>query len=159
MEMQREQQAQNEGMPRSVGILVVDDDDMQREVLTTIFVDEGYQVWQAADGIAALEFLAVSELPLVVLLDWRMPRADGLQLLATLSMDAPLAARHAYLLLTAQYDMLGNRLDQFAGRLRLSAMRKPFELDELLARVTILATQLATATSPPQEDGSGMRVG
>ena len=38
-------------------ILVVDDDSSVREMLTRVLVGEGYLVWTAADGTAALEIL------------------------------------------------------------------------------------------------------
>lgn len=61
-------------------ILVVDDEDSIRKVLTEILIDEGYQVISASDGIEALKLLR-SENPELVLLDIWMPGMDGLEVL------------------------------------------------------------------------------
>jgi two-component system NtrC family response regulator/two-component system response regulator HydG len=61
-------------------ILVVDDEANARKGLTTVLVEEGYEVREAADGEAALAALPEFA-PAVVLTDVRMPKMDGLTLL------------------------------------------------------------------------------
>jgi two-component system OmpR family response regulator len=53
------------------GVLVVDDDTAIRQVLVAFFTDEGYAVFEAPDGMSALERMRSSPRHLVVLLDWR----------------------------------------------------------------------------------------
>ena len=69
---------------RQVRILLVDDDDEFRESLSLNLVDEGFVVTTFADGPSALEFLAGGEGVDVILLDWRMPGMNGLEVLREL---------------------------------------------------------------------------
>jgi sigma-B regulation protein RsbU (phosphoserine phosphatase) len=73
---------------RSHTILIVDDDEMVRRAIATMLTAQGYAVRNAADGSAALEELA-REQPSLVLCDLRMPRLDGLQLLAEVRATHP----------------------------------------------------------------------
>jgi len=67
-----------------VRILVVDDDDEFRESLSLNLMDEGFGVTTFADGPSALEHLAAGESVDVILLDWRMPGMNGLEVLREL---------------------------------------------------------------------------
>jgi diguanylate cyclase (GGDEF)-like protein len=60
-------------------ILVIEDDNLFREVLSELLSLEGYEVIQAADGEEGWEKL--KEIPDVVLLDRVMPKMDGIELL------------------------------------------------------------------------------
>ncbi len=62
-------------------VLVVDDEPNERHGLAELLEAWGYAVDTASDGAEALEILSRS-LPQAVLTDIRMPRLDGLQLLA-----------------------------------------------------------------------------
>ena len=64
-------------------ILVVDDEPDVREVLTTLFTRQGYQVTAVPDGEAALEAVQQQRFH-VALLDLRLPRMDGITLLRQL---------------------------------------------------------------------------
>jgi two-component system NtrC family response regulator/two-component system response regulator HydG len=67
---------------RPARVLVVDDEQNAREALKTILSEEGYEVQMAADGEEGLARLN-SFHPDAVLCDVRMPKRDGLSLLAT----------------------------------------------------------------------------
>ncbi len=67
--------------------LVVDNNEFYRRVLTDLLVEEGYDVVQAADGLAALEE-AKSRRPDLVLLDLVMPKVDGTQVCRFFKSDA-----------------------------------------------------------------------
>lgn len=60
-------------------ILVVDDEDMIRDLCTHILSAEGYQVTTASNGVAALEELGRSA-PDLMITDIKMPGIDGLEL-------------------------------------------------------------------------------
>lgn len=62
-------------------ILVVEDNDSNRNLLFTWLSNEGYQVYQAANGDAALTQLAMHSNIDAVLLDIRMPGKDGYEVL------------------------------------------------------------------------------
>jgi CheY-like chemotaxis protein len=60
-------------------VMVVDDDDDLREILAELLVDCGHRVLTASDGEAALRQLEGAEpAPDLIILDWMMPRMDGL---------------------------------------------------------------------------------
>jgi len=61
-------------------ILIVDDEPLQRDILTTILSDEGYETYSAASGEEALKLVRAYE-PDVVLTDLKMGRMDGIELL------------------------------------------------------------------------------
>lgn len=78
---------------RPTRILVVDDERMNREVLVANLKSAGYETVTAEDGQQAWGIL--SQYPNsfdVVLLDRRMPRMDGMELLGRLKADESLAA-------------------------------------------------------------------
>jgi len=58
-------------------VLVVDDDEEIRTFLTTLFSDEGALVFEAADGVEALE-VAMQKRPDLITLDLSMPGKDGI---------------------------------------------------------------------------------
>jgi CheY-like chemotaxis protein len=62
-------------------ILIVEDDDQIRSLLSTILEQSGYSVRLAHDGVAALEELRI-EMPDVLLSDLYMPRMTGFELLS-----------------------------------------------------------------------------
>ena len=58
-------------------ILLVEDQENEREMLAGLLQMHGYQVSTTTDGIDAMEFLEKNPLPSVILFDMRMPRCDG----------------------------------------------------------------------------------
>ncbi len=91
-------------------ILVVDDDDSVREMLPRVLTGEGYQVWAAADGTAALEMAAAVKFDLV-LLDLNLPGKSGWDTFEALTARDPLLAT---IIITAR----SNQLDDGQGRRR-----------------------------------------
>jgi CheY-like chemotaxis protein len=65
-------------------IMIVDDDDDLREILTMLLELHGYRVITARDGVEALERLSGGEEPALILLDMMMPRLDGEGFIAAL---------------------------------------------------------------------------
>jgi two-component system response regulator MprA len=63
---------------RTVSVLVIDDDDEARDMLSAVLNHAGYTVVTAADGVEALQLLATIR-PELILLDVQMPRCDGAQ--------------------------------------------------------------------------------
>jgi two-component system cell cycle sensor histidine kinase/response regulator CckA len=75
--------------PRSVRLLVVDDEDAVRSVVSRILEEEGYEVRQARNGREALECLAGNGRVDLVLTDVVMPELGGRELVERLTADYP----------------------------------------------------------------------
>jgi two-component system response regulator MprA len=124
-------------------ILLADDDRAIRESLRRALELEGYAVVLASDGTSALETIRNAPLDLLVL-DVVMPGVDGLTICRVLRAQRD---RVPILLLTART----RTSDRVAG-LDAGAddyLPKPFELDELLARIRALLRR-----AQPSVDGS-----
>lgn len=63
-------------------ILIVDDETRIRSLMSAVLTYEGYNVFQAGDGLEAFHELKQRHFDAVIS-DYRMPRYDGMQLLAT----------------------------------------------------------------------------
>ncbi len=113
-------------------ILVVDDNENNREVLTRRLNREGYkQVVQASDGREALELLERQPFDLV-LLDIMMPNVDGYQVLETMKRDQRL--RHIPVIMISALDEMKSVIrcvEQGAE----DYLSKPFDPTLLRARV------------------------
>src|SRR5438128_638485 len=81
-------------------LLVVDDTPAVREVLRDFFVDLGYSVALAADGLEGLAAIPLFH-PDVVLLDLRMPELDGEDVFAALRL---LDENLPVIIITASHD-------------------------------------------------------
>ena len=116
----------------SIRILVIEDEVNIAEYLLIGLREEGYAVEHAADGGSAWQRLQAESWDLV-LLDWSLPGQDGLELLR---LFRERDRRTPVLFLTArdqvQFRVLG--LDHGAD----DYLCKPFDFDELLARVRAL---------------------
>lgn len=115
-------------------VLIVDDDLALRELMREILEEEGYQVREAADGDTALDLLQQSSERWVVLLDYLMPHGGGKRVLQTVSQEAALSTRHVFILMTAR-TRLSLPVLEVADTLSIPVVRKPFDLEVLLATV------------------------
>jgi class 3 adenylate cyclase/CheY-like chemotaxis protein len=70
-------------------ILVVDDNETNRDILLTRLGTQGYELLQAADGEEALS-MALDRRPDLILLDVMMPKIDGIEVCRRLKRDASL---------------------------------------------------------------------
>jgi CheY-like chemotaxis protein len=109
-------------------ILVVDDDDDVREVMTMALENSGYKVINAADGAQCLEILGRVPRPCLILLDLMMPRMDGWQVCAELERRPELSEVPVVVL-------TGNVRATVTGLKVAGFLRKPFDLATLLGVV------------------------
>jgi two-component system, OmpR family, response regulator TctD len=129
-------------------LLLIEDNPTMQATLQRSFERRGIQVVTCADGARALDRWLAS-VPDVVLLDLNLPGMDGLEVLAR-AREAGLAT--PVIILTAR----GAVGDRILG-LNTGAddyLPKPFDLDELEARVRALARRSASNAGP---DGSPVR--
>jgi CheY-like chemotaxis protein len=120
--------------PRKV--LVVDDDDIIREVAkVALEVVGGWQVATATSGDEAGR-LASADLPDVVLLDVMMPALDGPGTAALLRED-PLTREVPVIFLTAKTPLTEEQLESVANL--VGVITKPFDPMSLAAEITRLA--------------------
>ncbi len=77
--------------PEHAGVLVIDDDAAQRDLMVRFLERQGFTAITAADGASGLE-MARAHLPRAILLDVMMPKMDGWSVLTALKADPKLAA-------------------------------------------------------------------
>lgn len=123
-------------------VLIVDDDRDIRMTLKDLLREEGYPVAEAIDGMAALPILRGDPHPMVVLLDWKMPRMDGIELLRRVEADPDLGRERAFLLVTANAHALTSELRGVLGRMHVPIVPKPFDTDHLLDLIEAAARTL-----------------
>ena len=114
-------------------ILIVEDDDMLRDVMKDILQSETHEVLPARDGREALE-LFEDFCPDLIVSDISMPRMDGFTLLAAIR-EKPIGATVPFLFTSALTDRSNvNR----ARRLGMDDyLFKPFDSRELLDAVDV----------------------
>ena len=111
-------------------LLVEDAYDLAKMIISELEV-QGYHVLHMCDGVSALQAHA-TEQPALVILDWMLPKLDGLEVLRRIRQISPTPV----LMLTAR----GQETDRVVG-LELGAddyLTKPFSMRELIARVRAL---------------------
>ncbi|AFY31205.1 cell wall metabolism sensor histidine kinase WalK [Calothrix sp. PCC 7507] len=115
-------------------ILAVDDTKDNLILVQTILESEGYEVDLAENGIAALEYVAQSP-PDLILLDVMMPGMDGYEVTRRIRNNPEIKSYIPILLITAFHEAsVAEGLDAEAD----DFIRKPFDTDELSARVRSL---------------------
>ncbi|SHN79830.1 MULTISPECIES: response regulator transcription factor [unclassified Paenibacillus] len=111
-----------------MNLLLADDEPLMLQILKAYFVKEGFQVFLAEDGEAALNLFYNNQIDLAVL-DWMMPGRSGVEVCREIKRTS----RAKVLLLTAK----GESDDEFLA-LKAGAddyLRKPFDSRILLLRV------------------------
>jgi two-component system, OmpR family, response regulator MprA len=118
-------------------ILIIEDDEAILKVLRRVLTYEGYQVDTALEGQSGLNMVR-DVLPDLIVLDWMLPGMDGLEVCRRLR-----AAGSVPILMLTAKDTIQDRvqgLDAGAD----DYLVKPFELDELLARIRALLRRTQT---------------
>ncbi|MCU1677257.1 MAG: response regulator receiver protein [Frankiales bacterium] len=114
-------------------VLVVEDDPSVRSLLDTLLSGEGYEVWTASDGTAAMA-LAAERPPAVILLDVMLPVLGGMRVLEQLRADGDLS--HVPVVVVTGTVEIVPRLRAELGDDRVFV--KPFVVADLLDRVAHL---------------------
>lgn len=129
----------------TVDILVVDDEEMMRELLEDVLALEGYSVATAEDGKAALVRVKECQ-PLLVISDIKMPRMNGFEFLKAVKDRYP----HVRVIIMTGYS------DDFTVKdaLRLNAdeyIIKPFNTQDIASVVRSVMGDLR----PPDQSAAG----
>ena len=133
-------------------IALVDDD---RNILTSVTMTleaEGFEVETYSDGASALEALTKRP-PELAVLDIKMPRMDGMDLLSRLRARSPVPV----IFLTSKDD----EIDEVLG-LRMGAddyMRKPFSQRLLVERIRAILRRRDTAEAAGSEEAVALERG
>ena len=121
-------------IPTNKSVLVVEDDDAILDSLSTVLREEGFQVYQATNGLEALRMLQSNQIrPNLILLDMVMPLMSGAEFLAALEKESTLSDVPVALLSAARVETI--------SPLAVASLAKPVEIDELLEVVHRFADQ------------------
>ena len=127
-------------------VLVVEDDPDLSRLMATHLASEGYDVARAPEAAAALELVGAGCVDVVVL-DLMLPRISGDGLLVRLRERE--GTRDLPVIVVSAKDAVWTRVDL----LRLGAddyLTKPFDLDELTARIEALLRRSRSADDGPR---------
>ncbi|PLS67607.1 MAG: DNA-binding response regulator [Cyanobacteria bacterium M5B4] len=132
-------------------ILIVDDDTSLRELVRINLEHEGYHVKQARNGLEGVAGVREHR-PDLVVLDVNMPEMDGVEACAKIREFSQVPI----LMLTARvksYDIvagLDHGADDYLG--------KPFNMDELLARIRALLRRVPAVNRPLVAGGGEIQI-
>ncbi len=125
-------------------ILLVEDNEMNRDMLSRRLMRKNYQVTCAVDGVAGVE-MAKLELPDLILMDMSLPGMDGWEATRALksdprTRDIPVIALTAHAMSTDREKALGAGCDDYDT--------KPIELPRLLAKMEALLAASGARSAP-----------
>jgi len=121
------------GLQRAM-VLVADDDEAMREILSHVLRQEGYEVLTAANGRSALD-IARRTRPAVVITDALMPLLDGRELCRRIKEEAP---GTRVVLMTSLYRTARQRNEAFDVFRVDGFLPRPLDLSSLLCIVNSL---------------------
>jgi sigma-B regulation protein RsbU (phosphoserine phosphatase) len=115
-------------------ILIAEDDRVSRSMLEAILRKWSYDVVATNNGQEAWQVMQAENPPMLAIVDWMMPRMDGLEFCRKVRESAALRSRYIILLTTKrQKDEVVMGLESGAS----DYIRKPFDREELLARIRV----------------------
>ena len=108
-------------------ILIVDDEEYNRDILLKVLVKESYEVIEAEDGMFALDAVRKNQFDLI-LLDIMMPRMDGFEFLEVIQKQ--MKKKIPIIVTTAL-----NR-DNFTNQFTVEAyFNKPFRIVDIIQKI------------------------
>ncbi len=120
--------------PEPTRILIAEDHYVSRHLLERNLTNWGFDVIAAEDGEKAAEILGRDDAPSLAILDWMMPKMDGVEVCSRVRQNT--GRPYIYLvLLTAK-----SQKEEIAAGLEAGAddyVIKPFDPDELRARLKV----------------------
>ncbi len=116
-------------------ILIVEDNEMNREILSRRLERRGYEVCMAGNGIGAVQ-QAKTMLPDMILMDLNLPLMDGWE--ATRQIKADAATRAIPVLCITAHAMLEDRQRGMAAGCDEYEI-KPIEFERILGKIEVMA--------------------
>jgi len=135
-------------------ILIVEDEKPIREMVAFALGRAGYELVEAGDIVEAYERIS-EKLPDLVLLDWMLPGASGIEFARRLKRDE-LTSDVPIVMLTAR----GEEEDKVSG-LEAGAddyVTKPFSPRELMARIKAVLRRTSPEVESPVLDVAGLKL-
>ncbi|HEV7590163.1 MAG TPA: response regulator [Longimicrobium sp.] len=126
-------------------LLLVEDNEMNRDMLSRRLERKGYQVVLAVDGQSGVE-LAGTEAPDLVLMDMSLPVLDGWE--ATRRLKGDPATAHLPVIALTAHAMSGDRERALAAGCD-DYDTKPIELPRLLGKIEALLGAPSARGAPP----------
>jgi len=115
-------------------MLIEDDEEHASVLYQALAQEEKYRVYHTTDGQTAWKFLQYFK-PHLLLLDYRLPRMDGLELCDRIRADKELYDLPVLMVSAALPT-------QAVAQRGIASLEKPFDLDELLSTIDTLITPL-----------------
>jgi len=119
-------------------VLIIEDDVDIRELISFFMEKEGYEVFEASDGMAGLK-LAKTHHPHIIILDLMLPLLDGINLAQMVKKSPEKYGNPKIIMLTAKTD-----IEDVLEGLEVGAddyMKKPFDPRELVLRIKKLVNR------------------
>jgi two-component system cell cycle response regulator DivK len=114
-------------------ILIVDDNEKNRKLLSIVLERGGYEAIEAENGEEAVA-ITKERIPALVLMDIQLPVMDGIQALKAIQADENI--RHIPVLAVTSYAMKGDR-ERLLGEGFVDYVPKPINKDDLLRIIKI----------------------
>lgn len=130
-------------------ILIVDDDPLSLSLLQALLEHEGYEVYTAESGESGWEMYKVIE-PALMIVDWVMPGMDGVTLCQKVRSTE--INRYTYIILLTALTGKGHYLEGIDAGAD-DFMSKPFDEDELFARIKVAGRILKMQIELKQLEG------
>lgn len=127
------EQEEKNAVTHPVKVLIADDDAPTRILLRAAISQWGYQVIEAADGEEAWEILQKPDLPKLMIVDWLMPRLDGIDLCRRIKNELK---HYPYIILLTQLTGTTNIVKGLEAGAN-EFLSKPFNMAELQSRLSV----------------------
>jgi CheY-like chemotaxis protein len=134
-------------------LLIVEDDEATREMLSRTLEKSGWEIKIASNGREALNKFE-EEIPNLVLLDLMMPEMDGFQFIAAVKEVA--AWRDVPIVVVTAKDLTPEELRELNGNVEQIVTKKSYSQDNLLREIRdLVVTRIQERAKAVEDEGNG----